>query len=120
MVSKPQDPLPDRWNTGVVCNQTGIFATATTSDPTDSDFILDPEVVYPPYSYNPNHGVNVSFTWPTPKNKSEANVTQYCENMVHSSAVYQDCESSVDVSVIITSCKTDIQVTNRNYSQYCQ
>ena len=114
MVSKSQDPIPDRWNTGVVCHQTETFATATTSDPIDSDFVLDPEVVYPPYSYDPNYGVNVSFTWPTLKSKTEADVTQYCEDMVHGSAVYQDCKSSVDVSVIITACKTDIQVTNIN------
>lgn len=115
LVSKPQDPLPDRWNTGVVCRKAGILAAAATLDDStssDSDFILDPKDVYPPYSYDQTFGVNVSFIWPTPKGKSELEVTQYCETMVNSSLVYQDCNTSVDVAEIIRACKMDIQVIN--------
>lgn len=119
LVSKPQNPLPARWHGGLVCHhdrkRRSYREIREATVAMEADFFLDSDVLYPPYSYDPSFGVNVSFTWPTPKGKTELAVTQYCENMVNSSLVYKECNASVDVEGIVRGCKTDIQVTNTKY-----
>lgn len=76
----------------------------------DNDFIVDTSALFPPYSYDPTFGANVSFTWPTPSGKTQAEVEQHCADMLQSSSAYGDCSPNVDVATIVSMCTSDIQV----------
>src|SRR6218665_450900 len=111
-VSSSYGPFSGKSTTGVVCDESNqrIRRDTDTSSLPDMDSIMDEDTVFPPYTYDPSYGENVTFTWPTPKGKTQVEVEQYCADMLRSSPAYDDCSANVDVATIIAMCASDIQV----------
>jgi len=116
-MSGSNEPFSGYYSTRVVCHISNQRSRrdADTSSLSDKDSILDEDTVYPPYTYDPTFGENVTFTWPTPKGKTKQEVEQHCSNMLQSSPAYDDCSANVDVhaATIIEMCASDIQVGRR-------
>ena len=98
-----------------VCQGTSSPARRKRADSFDSwsDDLLYPEEVYHTQDFQPDHGANITESWPTPKNKTLEKVEAHCRTLIYGSPVSSFCEkqNGRGTSKLLSDCIQDIQVS---------